>query len=44
MLASKKTHYEALAQPFQWKFTRHDLAKLLNQFRSQPDPLLRIAA
>jgi len=39
-----QTHYEALAQPFEWKFTRHDLAKLLNKFRARSDPLLRIAA
>ena len=43
-LLAFQTHYEALAQPFEWKFTRHDLAKLLNKFRSQSDPLLRIAA
>jgi hypothetical protein len=39
-----QTHYEALAQPFEWKFTRHDLTKLLNKFRARSDPLLRIAA
>jgi hypothetical protein len=39
-----QTRYEALAQPFEWKFTRHDLARLLNKFRSHADPLLRIAA
>ena len=27
-------HYEAIAKPFEWKFTRHDLAKLLH--RMQP--------
>jgi DDE superfamily endonuclease len=43
-LLAFQTHYEAMAQPFQWKFTRHDLAKLLNKFRSHSDPLLRIAA
>ena len=43
-LLAFQTHYEAMAQPFEWKFTRHDLAKLLNKFRSYSDPLLRIAA
>ena len=39
-----QTHYEAMAQPFEWKFTRCDLTKLLNKFRASSDPLLRIAA
>jgi len=43
-LLAFQTHYEAMAQPFEWKFTRHDLARLLNKFRSRSDPLLRIAA
>ena len=43
-LLAFQTHYEAMAQPFEWKFTRHDLAKLLNKFKSHSDPLLRIAA
>jgi hypothetical protein len=43
-LLTFQTHYEAMAQPFEWKFTRHDLARLLNKFRPHPDPLLRIAA
>jgi hypothetical protein len=43
-LLAFQTHYEAMAQPFEWKFTRHDLAKLLNKFRCHSDPLLRIAA
>ena len=43
-LLAFQTHYEAMAQPFEWKFTRHDLAKLLNKFRAHPDPLLRMAA
>ena len=43
-LLAFQTHYEAMAQPFEWKFTRHDLARLLNKFRSHSDPLLRIAA
>jgi DDE superfamily endonuclease len=43
-LLAFQTRYEALAQPFEWKFTRHDLARLLNKFQSHTDPLLRIAA
>ena len=43
-LLAFQTHYEAMAQPFEWKFTRHDLARLLNKFRPPSDPLLRIAA
>jgi hypothetical protein len=43
-LLAFQTHYEAMAQPFEWKFTRHDLARLLNKFQSRSDPLLRIAA
>jgi hypothetical protein len=43
-LLAFQTHYEAMAQPFEWKFTRHDLARLLNKFRSRSDPSLRIAA
>lgn len=43
-LLAFQTHYETMAQPFEWSFTRHDLAKLLNKFTSHSDPLLRIAA
>ena len=38
-----QTHYEAIAKPFEWKFTRHDLATLLNKTNSA-DSLLRVAA
>ena len=27
-------HYETIAAPFEWKFTRHDLAKLLNKMKA----------
>jgi hypothetical protein len=37
-------HFEAMAQPFEWKFTRHDLAKLLTKFRVPSEPILRMAA
>ena len=43
-LLAFQAHYEAMAQPFEWKFTRHDLAKLLTKLRSQCDPFLRMAA
>ena len=36
--------FEAMAQPFEWKFTRHDLDKLLNKFRAPSEPILRMAA
>jgi len=43
-LLAFQTHYEAIAQPFEWKFTRHDLVRLLNKFQFPSDPLLRVAA
>jgi len=30
-------HYEAAAQPFQWKFTRRDLNRLLAKIRVHAD-------
>jgi hypothetical protein len=30
-------HYEQIAEPFEWKFTRHDLHKLLLK-TDTPDP------
>ena len=43
-LLAFQTRYETTAQPFAWKFTRHDLGRLLNKFRPAVDPLLRMAA
>jgi hypothetical protein len=43
-LLAFQTHYEAIAQPFEWKFTRRNLAALLNNLSSLADPLLRMAA
>lgn len=43
-LLAFQTHYEAIAQPFEWKFTRRNLAALLNKISSSLDPSLRIAA
>ncbi len=37
-------HYESIAKPFQWKFTRRDLAKLLKQTKTQPDDSTSLAA
>ena len=36
-------HYEQIAQPFEWKFTRNDLHKLLERL-DQPAPTLQLAA
>ena len=36
-------YYESLATPFDWRFTRNDLAKLTKKFLAQPGPL-RLAA
>jgi DDE superfamily endonuclease len=43
-LLAFQTHYETIAQPFEWKFTRRNLAALLNKISSSADPLLRMAA
>ena len=37
-------HYESIAKPFQWKFARRDLAKLLKQTKTQPDDSTSLAA
>jgi hypothetical protein len=34
-----ETHFESLAQPFEWKFTRRDLAALLNKLAVDPPAL-----
>ena len=39
-----QAHYEAIAQPFKWKFTRRDLAALLKKIRSPSDPRAQLAA
>lgn len=36
-------HYESMATPFDWRFTRNDLAKLTKKFLAEPAPL-RLAA
>jgi hypothetical protein len=37
-------HYEIIAKPFEWKFTREDLAKLIRRLDEQADPLAVLAA
>jgi DDE superfamily endonuclease len=39
-----QAYFEVIAQPFEWKFTRRDLAALLSKIRSPTDPLARLAA
>src|SRR4051794_19851731 len=36
-------HYQQIAQPFQWKFTRTDLQRVLDRLK-QPTPTLQLAA
>lgn len=36
-------HYERIATPFEWKFTRHDLSRLLAKLDT-PQPAARLAA
>jgi transposase len=36
-------HYEQIAQPFEWKFTRHDLAELLEKLQADDTPLRQAA-
>lgn len=43
-LLAFQTHYEAIAHPFEWKFTRRDLTKLLNKIKLHSAPRLRLAA
>ena len=37
-------HYETIAKPFQWKFTRDDLADLLQRLERHQQPLTALAA
>ena len=43
-LSAFERHYESIATPFNWKFTRHDLARLLAKVTSQFAAALRTAA
>lgn len=43
-LLTFQTYYETIARPFEWKFTRHDLAKLLNKINLHSHPQPRLAA
>ena len=37
-------HYELIAKPFEWKFTREDLTKLMPRLQRQPQPVTALAA
>ena len=37
-------HYESIAKPFEWKFTRHDLATLVQRLHRKPQPVAALAA
>ena len=37
-------HYEAIAKPFEWKFTRDDLNKLIQRLHSSSQPVAALAA
>ena len=37
-------HYELIAKPFEWKFTREDLAKLIQRLQPQPQHVTALAA
>ena len=37
-------HYEQLAKPFSWKFTRHDLERLLSRLAEHQSSLSSFAA
>lgn len=39
-----QTHYEAIAQPFEWKFTRDDLQDLLARLSRYDCPRYQAAA
>lgn len=43
-LLAFQNHYETIARPFEWKFTRRDLAALLNKIHLPAAPQLRLAA
>jgi len=45
-LNDSECRYNEIAQPFQWNFTRRDLAELLGRLDQQPsrDPPLAVAA
>jgi hypothetical protein len=47
MVASRilqfQERYEQIAQPFEWKFTRDDLARMMAKLSAMPIPLARAA-
>ncbi len=43
-LQAFERHYEAIAKPFEWKFTRDDSQKLLKRIRTPGVPHYQLAA
>jgi len=43
-LAQFERHYETIAQPFQWRFTRRDLNQWLAKLALQPKPSVALTA
>jgi hypothetical protein len=43
-LAQFERHYETIAQPFQWRFTRQDLNQWLAKLALQPKPSIALTA
>jgi len=43
-LLAFQQRYQAMARPFQWQFTRHDLAELITKLNASPDTPLAQAA
>ena len=43
-LHSFEHHYEAIAKPFEWRFTRADLQQLLKRIQSPGPPCYELAA
>ena len=43
-LLSFQQHYESIARPFEWKFTRRDLTDLLHKIKKQPHNSTPLAA
>ena len=37
-------HYENIAKPFEWKFTKDDLSKLLQRLQPELNPTIKLAA
>ncbi len=42
-LLAFQEHYQSVAQPFQWRFTRRDLRRLMAKLTTVPDALAQAA-